>query len=124
MPAAARKARGKGIGGGDRTIPAEIPADLTLRIQNAAKQAFLAIGATGVSRVDFLVRPERNWFVVNEINTMPGALSFWLWEPSGVPFPDLVERLVSQAQIRAHVKRESTFSVDDWLLRGAAQAGQ
>jgi len=77
-----------------------------------------------VARVDFLVRPERNWFVVNEINTMPGALSFYLWEPSGVSFSDLVERLVSQAQIRAHVKRESTFSIDDWLLRGAAQSEQ
>jgi D-alanine-D-alanine ligase len=114
----------KGMAGSDRIIPAPIPDDLAKRIQNAAKQAFLAIGATGVSRVDFLVRPERNWFVVNEINTMPGALSFYLWEPSGVSFSDLVERLVSQAQIRAHVKRESTFSIDDWLLRGASQAEQ
>jgi D-alanine-D-alanine ligase len=110
----------KGMAGSARIIPAPIPEELSRRIQNAAKQAFLAIGAAGVARVDFLVRPGSGWFVVNEINTMPGALSFYLWEPSGVSFPDLLERLVSQAQIRAHVKRESAFSIDDWLLRGAA----
>ena len=115
------KAGGKGMAHSDRIIPAPISEDLTVKIQSAAKAAFVAIGASGVARVDFMVRPEQDWFVVNEINTIPGALSYYLWEPAGVSFTELLERLIDQAHSRAQVKRESTYSIDDWLLRGAAR---
>jgi D-alanine-D-alanine ligase len=104
--------------GARRIIPADISDDLTERIQQSAVQAFRAIGAAGVSRVDFLARPAENTFYVNEINTLPGSLAFYLWEASGVPFPELLTTMIGYAQARYREKRRSTFSFSSSLLSG------
>lgn len=109
--------KGEGMKGARRIIPADIPEELTRAIQETAIKAFRAIGAAGVSRVDFLVHPEEGVFFVNEINTLPGSLSFYLWEPSGVAFPDLLTTLIGYAQARHREKRRSTYSFDSSLLR-------
>ena len=106
-----------GMKGARRIIPADISPELTERIQQAAIQAFRAIGAAGVSRVDFLVRRDESSFYINEINTLPGSLAFYLWEPSGVPFPELLATMISYAQARYREKRRSTYSFDSSLLR-------
>ena len=72
-----------GMKSSERLIPAPISEALTKRIQEAAMTSFRAIGASGVARVDFLVAPDSESFVVNELNTLPGSLSFYLWEASG-----------------------------------------
>lgn len=107
-----------GMKGAQRIIPAPLDPRLAKRIQDAAATAFDAIGAEGVARVDFLVRPENGWFVVNELNTVPGSLSFYLWEPAGVSFPELLEALVDLALQRHAEKQRTTYSIDTWLLRG------
>ncbi|HKR99768.1 MAG TPA: D-alanine--D-alanine ligase family protein [Candidatus Dormibacteraeota bacterium] len=112
----AQKSGRTGMKGAQREIPAPIGEATTHRIQDAALSAFRAIGCEGVVRVDFLVSGER--FVVNEVNTIPGSLSFYLWEPSGVPFPELLETLVALGLRRHEEKRATTFSIDTWLLRG------
>jgi D-alanine-D-alanine ligase len=89
--------QGGGAKGSNRLIPAPIDATLTQRIQDAAATAFHAIGAEGVARVDFLVDERAARFIVNEINTVPGSLSFYLWEPAGLPFSELVTELVAMA---------------------------
>jgi D-alanine-D-alanine ligase len=101
-----------------RLIPAPIPESLTRRIQDAALQSFRAIGAAGVSRVDFLVSPARDSFVVNELNTLPGSLSFYLWEASGMRFDALMTRLIDMALARHHEQQATTSSIDTWLLTG------
>jgi D-alanine-D-alanine ligase len=106
-----------GLADARRLIPAPIDDTLTRSIQLAATTAFSAIGAEGVARVDFLVRPDERWFVVNEINTVPGSLAFYLWEASGVPFAQLLTELLALADRRQEEKRRTTFSIDDWLLR-------
>lgn len=108
--------KGDGMKGARRIIPADINEELTRGIQERAVQAFRAIGAAGVARVDFLVRPEEDTFYVNEINTIPGSLSFYLWEPSGVTFPELLTTMISYAQTRYREKRRSTFSFSSSLL--------
>ncbi|HEY7976262.1 MAG TPA: D-alanine--D-alanine ligase family protein [Ktedonobacterales bacterium] len=105
-----------GMKGARRIIPADISDDLTHAIQRCAVETFRAIGAAGVARVDFLVRPDDNTFYVNEINTLPGSLSFYLWEPSGVPFPELLTTMIGYAQARYREKRRSTFSFSSSLL--------
>lgn len=107
-----------GMKGARRIIPADISDELTERIQQSALQAFRAIGAAGVSRVDFLARPDENIFYVNEINTLPGSLAFYLWEPSGVPFPELLTTMIGYAQARYREKRRSTFTFTSSLLSG------
>jgi D-alanine-D-alanine ligase len=113
----------QGMASAKRLIPAPIAPDLTSAIQDAAKRTFVALGAAGVARIDFLVRPEDDTFFVNEINTMPGSLSFYLWEPAGVPFPDLLATLIAQAQARQREKRRSTYAFESSLLRANALLG-
>jgi len=115
--------KGKGSDGDEgmasltRRIPAPIPDDLTARVQQLAIDAFRAVDCSGLARVDFLVDPVSGRVCVNEINTMPGSLSFYLWEPSGVPFPSLVERLIDLALERHRERQQTTYSYDSALLQ-------
>ena len=87
--------------------------------------AFRAIDCAGIARVDFLVSPnDEGQVYVNEINTMPGSLSFYLWEPSGVPFPALVDRLVALAQERHADKQRTTYSYETDLLQRSSLGGK
>jgi D-alanine-D-alanine ligase len=80
--------------------------------------SFRAIGAAGVARVDLLVSPEYDSFVVNELNTLPGSLSFYLWEASGMRFDELLTRLVEMAMARHREQQATASSIDTWLLTG------
>ncbi|HZO28883.1 MAG TPA: D-alanine--D-alanine ligase family protein [Chloroflexota bacterium] len=124
--------KGKGSGGSaegmaslTRRIPAPVAPELTAEIQRLAVEAFKAVDCAGLARVDFLVDPVSGRIAVNEINTMPGSLSFYLWEPSGVPFPALVDRLIALALERHRERQQTTYNFDSALLqkfsRGKAQ---
>ncbi len=82
-------------------IPAELPKNVTKRIRELAVQAFRALDCAGMARVDFFVTRGRNRIVVNELNTLPGftEISMFpkLWAASGIPYPELLERLVELA---------------------------
>lgn len=108
---------GGGAKNTQRVIPAPLSDVMTRRVQEMAMAAFRAIGAEGVARVDFLVRSDDE-IIVNEINTLPGSLSFYLWEPVGVPFGDLLTRLLEMAQARHDAKARTQYSIDTWLLTG------
>jgi D-alanine-D-alanine ligase len=112
------KAPAGGMKSSQRLIPAPISESLTRRIQDAAMTSFRAIGAAGVARVDFLVSPEQDSFVVNELNTLPGSLSFYLWEASGMRFEALLTRLIDIAMARHREQQATTSSIDTWLLTG------
>jgi D-alanine-D-alanine ligase len=81
-------------------IPAPIVPELLARIQRMAVAAFEAVGCAGLARVDFFLRGQDELWL-NEINTMPGftSISMYpkLWEASGLPYPELVERLLELA---------------------------
>jgi len=114
----AKQAAGAGMKGARRMIPAPLDDSTTTRLHDAARAAFRALGCEGVVRVDFLVPEDPRHFVVNEVNTVPGSLAFYLWEPSGVTFTQLVETLVDLAVRRHAEKQATTYSIDTWLLRG------
>ncbi|HZS01554.1 MAG TPA: D-alanine--D-alanine ligase family protein [Chloroflexota bacterium] len=114
----------KGAAQASRLIPAPISEALTTRIQQLAVAAFRAIDCAGIARVDFLVSPDEQQVYVNEINTMPGSLSFYLWEPSGVPFPALVDRLVTLALERHADKQRTTYSYETDLLQRSSLGGK
>lgn len=82
-------------------IPAEIPAETSDEIRRLAIAAFRAIDGSGLARVDFFLEIPSGRVYVNEINTMPGftAISMYpkLWEASGLPYPELVARLIELA---------------------------
>ncbi len=82
-------------------IPAEIPQTISDRIKSMAIEAFIAVDAAGLARVDFFYLEDTGEVLINEINTLPGFTSTsmypLLWEHSGVDFPTLVDRLINLA---------------------------
>ncbi|HEX2056787.1 MAG TPA: D-alanine--D-alanine ligase family protein [Actinomycetota bacterium] len=107
-----------GMASQDRRIPAPISDDLTKQVQDNALAAFAAVGAAGVARIDSFVNVETGDTWVMEINTAPGSFAFYLWEASGVSFPELVGALVDSA-LKAHEEKSKLmFSFDSGLLAG------
>ena len=111
-----RGGKGQGMKGQSRRIPAPISDSATREIQDLAKQAFVAIDAAGVARIDFLLTRDDRIYV-NEINTLPGSLAFYLWEATDLPFPKLLDRLIEIATTRHNGRRGLTYSFDSALLR-------
>lgn len=113
----------KGMQSLSRQIPAPIPPELTQRIQQLAVDAFRAINASGCSRVDFLMDNETRQVWINEINTIPGSLAFYLWEASGLSFPALLEEMISLALKRTREQAMLHRSFDTNLLQTASLGG-
>jgi D-alanine-D-alanine ligase len=101
--------KSSGMKGAQRLIPAPLSDALTAQAQDLAKRAFTAFGCAGVTRVDFLLDAD-NRVHVNELNTIPGSFSFYLWEPAGVPFADLMDELIDLA-IDDHREKLRTTTV-------------
>ncbi len=82
-------------------IPAPLPADTSEQIRNLAIQAYKAIDCSGMARVDFFLEKETGKVFLNEVNTIPGftSISMYpkLWDASGLPYPQLVDRLIDLA---------------------------
>jgi D-alanine-D-alanine ligase len=104
-----RGSKGEGMKSAQRLIPAPIEDALTERIQELARRTFTAFGCAGVTRVDFLV-DERGDVYVNECNTIPGSFSFYLWEPAGLPFAQLMDELIALA-LADHQEKLRTTTV-------------
>jgi D-alanine-D-alanine ligase len=113
--------KGGGMKGAQRLIPAPLEDSLTQRIQELAKRTFAAFGCGGVTRVDFLLDAERSVYV-NECNTIPGSFSFYLWEPAGVPFVELMDELIELA-LADHREKLRTTTVFGTNLLAQRAAG-
>lgn len=118
--AKSKNAEGQGMASVKRRIPAEIDDNLKAQIEQNSKDAFTALGACGVVRIDYLYDCDSGKAYVNEINTIPGSLSFYLWEAAGVPFAELLDRMISLAFKRERERQALTFSYETNLLAGAA----
>ena len=94
-----------------REIPARLPKKDTDFIRTTAVETFKALACDGVARIDFMIDEADGKIYVNEINTIPGSLSFYLWEASGVSFEQLTERLIEIAFQR---KRDSSFKTTSY----------
>ncbi len=112
--------KSQGMKGASRRIPAPISQELTRRIQELAVAAFRAVDCAGIARVDVLVDEATEETYVNEINTIPGSLSFYLWEPSGVSFTELTDRLIQLALERHAEKARTHYSYDSTIIQKVA----
>lgn len=121
-----RSGKAEGMKSAQRLIPAPIGDRLAERVRELACAAFAAFGCAGVARVDFLIdAQERVW--INELNTIPGSFSFYLWEPSGLPFVDLMDELLDLALADHRDKQRTTTVFDTNLLAlraGGAKVGE
>jgi D-alanine-D-alanine ligase len=107
----------KGMANLSRLIPAPINKELTKKIQSFALIAFRALGAAGISRIDFLVDIKKEKVFINEINTLPGSLSYYLWEKSGYPFTKMLDKLIELGFERYEDRKKLMFSYDSGLLK-------
>ncbi|RKU26030.1 D-alanine--D-alanine ligase [Candidatus Poribacteria bacterium] len=108
----------EGMAGAQRNIPAPISDDLTLHIQNLATDTFQILDCSGIARIDFIITSE-DIVYVNEINTIPGSFSFYLWEPSEITFPQLSSELVTLALETHKEKNKLIYSNTTNLLSHA-----
>lgn len=112
-----------GMKGAERKIPAPLSDELTAQIQAMAARAFGLVDGRGLARVDFLVREAAGEVVINEINTLPGSLAFYLWQEAGMSAVEVVDELIRLA-IAAHgEKRRTTYNYKTGLLAHAAARG-
>lgn len=101
-----------GMQSSDKRIPADLPEAVSEKIRHIAGETFRVLSCHGVSRVDVMIDEKDGSIYVNEINTIPGSLSFYLWEVSGISFEQLMERLVQLALKRKRLQDRKTFTYD------------
>jgi D-alanine-D-alanine ligase len=114
---------GDGMKSADRIIPAPLTPQLTTRIQKMAADAFKAVDGRGIVRIDFLVKPDSDEVYVNELNTMPGSLAFYLWQAGGMSPAQLVDKLVQLARTAHADKRHNVYDYKTNLIAVAAGRG-
>ena len=113
----------KGMASVARKIPADIPDEMTEKIREMAIRAFKALGCCGVVRFDFMIDRDRGEMFINEVNTIPGSLSFYLWEPAGMSYTELLDKIISLALKRARDEKRVTFSFETNILDQASFGG-
>ncbi|MCM1037705.1 MAG: D-alanine--D-alanine ligase [Ruminococcus sp.] len=120
-------AGGKGASEGMRTARRELPADLTPErreeIRTLAVRTFQALDCNGVSRIDFMIDKDTDKVYVNEINSIPGSLAFYLWEIMGKPYEELLDDMVRLALKREREESNLMTSFESNILQNANLSG-
>ena len=106
----------KGMATLKRKIPAEITPEQDEFIKKTAVDAFRYLGCNGVTRIDFMIDMAADKVYINEINTIPGSLAFYLWEPKGVKYKELLERLIQLALKRYRQGEKINYTFDTNIL--------
>lgn len=112
----AKSAASKGMGSLSRKIPAPISKEMTGRIEGYTRDIFRTFACKGVVRVDYMIDRDTGREYVCEINTIPGSFAFYLFEPMGISFRQLVDKLVEYAHEAMVQKNGSTFAYDSKIL--------
>ncbi len=106
----------KGMASLKRKIPADISPEQEETIRKLAVDAFRCLGCNGVTRIDFMIDMATDKIYINEINTIPGSLAFYLWEPKGVKYPELLERMIQLALKRHRQAGKINYTFDSNIL--------
>lgn len=106
----------KGMASLKRKIPADITPEQETFIQKTAVEAFRSLGCCGVARIDFMIDVSDNKIYINEINTIPGSLAFYLWDKKGVKYPELIEKIIKLALKRHRQAEKINYAFDTNIL--------
>lgn len=109
--------KSKGMASTSRIIPARINKELAHSVSNISKDVFKVLNLSGVCRIDFLINSKTNEVFVNEPNTIPGSLSYYLWEKSNIKYSELLDRLISISIKNYKDRRKKVFSFDANILK-------
>ncbi len=108
-----------GMASASRRIPAPISASTFEKLQVISKRVAEIFDFTGVVRIDYFVNPSTEEIFLTEPNTIPGSMSFYLWQATQKPYPQLIDELVTIAQHRAEYQKTLTRSYETNLLETA-----
>lgn len=97
-------------------IPARLDEETTKKIQETSKKIFLALGCSGIARIDFLYNKNTTEFFANEINPLPGTLYHHLWKKSGIEIADLIQELINCALEKHQEKNKAVFTFSNQIL--------
>lgn len=114
---------GSGLKGAVRKIPAPIPEDVERSIKELSVKIFKILDCAGVVRVDFLIDRSEMKVYANEVNTLPGSFAFYLWEVVGIPFRELLDKLINLAIRRHKEYKRNLYVFDTDLLIKASSRG-
>ena len=125
------KGEGSGASGGSKSgmasLQRRIPADLTParreEIRRMAVETFQALGCSGVSRIDFMIDRATDKVYVNEINTIPGSLAFYLWEPLGKSYRQLLDEMIALTLKKQREEEKLVFTFESNVLAGVKLGG-
>lgn len=119
----AKNGGSKGMASVSRKIPADLSPEKREEVRELAVKSFKALGCNGVSRIDFMIDEDTGKLYFNEINTIPGSLAFYLWEPVGMPYKELLDRMIQLAFQRKRTEDSLTFTFDTNILNTASFGG-
>ncbi len=110
----------KGMASLGRKLPAELPQEQSEYIRELSCRIFKAMGCSGVVRIDYLLDTAENKVYANEINTIPGSLSFYLWQATGLSYTDMIDKLVDTAFRRQRNRENLTYTINTNILAGVS----
>ena len=106
----------KGMASAKRIIPARISDKLSKEVNEIAIKAYRSLSATGVVRIDFLIDKKNEKVYANEINSIPGSLSFYLWNKTDKEYPELLEDIINLGIRDYKNKNSKVHSFDTNIL--------
>ena len=114
------KTTSKGMASANRKLPADLDPKMQKEIEDIAMRAFKVLGSSGNSRIDFLVDEKAKKVYINEINSIPGSLAFYLWDAKDINFTQVLDDMINIG-IKDYKKRMSkTHSFESNILAGFA----
>ncbi|MBQ6497661.1 MAG: D-alanine--D-alanine ligase [Bacilli bacterium] len=117
------KGSSKGMASANRKLPADLDKKLREEIEEIAVKAFKALGTSGNSRIDFLIDEKEKKVYINEINSIPGSLAYYLWDAKGINFTSVLDDMINIG-IKDYKKRISkVHSFETNILQGFAARG-
>lgn len=114
----------KGMASLKRVLPAPIEPELRDRIQQLSIDIFNDMDCKGVVRIDYMYDSETDGLYITEINTIPGSLAFYLWEPDGMPYANLIDEMVKCAMEAQRDKDNSNYAYTSDILSSISLGGK
>lgn len=110
------KTGSKGMASTNRILPARLDDKMTNEVKELSKSVFKVLNAAGVIRIDYLIDKKTKKIYINETNTIPGSLSFYLWEATDKPYKELLDDLITLGIKTYKRKKRKVFSFETNIL--------
>lgn len=123
MKGGSKGSKNAGMASLTRKIPAPISPKLAKQIQETTVKVFKTLEGCGVARIDYFVDPKKELFWINEVNTPPGSFAFYLYEPLGIKYKELLDRVIADALERFADQQKTQFVLESGLLSKMSHAG-